>query len=120
MLALDRDALLCDLAETYGVFSLGSLPPKTTATLALGLRENARIRLKLAGMRFNMQSLLLAGIYDRLGTLVWFQSKDGQKNRNRPAGVLPALLNDAGDDQKIVAFATPADFKAARAAILRS
>ncbi len=43
MLAVDRDALVCDLAETYGILDLYAHPAQLIATLAAGLRENSRI-----------------------------------------------------------------------------
>lgn len=46
--AYDRDALLCDMAETYGVFDLRALPLQTVAVLAQGLRPDSRIMLRLA------------------------------------------------------------------------
>ena len=44
MLAADRDALICDLAETYHVLDLTALPVPLLATLAAGLRGDSRIR----------------------------------------------------------------------------
>ena len=41
MMALDREALLCDLAETYGIYDVRALPVSTLAVLASGLRENS-------------------------------------------------------------------------------
>ena len=43
MLAVDRDALMCDLAETYGILDLYAHPAQLIATLATGLREDSRI-----------------------------------------------------------------------------
>lgn len=47
MISLDRDALLCDLAETYHIYSLRGLPARTLATLVSGLRADARIIARL-------------------------------------------------------------------------
>lgn len=46
-MSYDRDALICDIAETYGVYDLGALPLQTVAVLAQGLRHDARIMMKL-------------------------------------------------------------------------
>lgn len=43
MILTDEDALICDLAETYHVLDYRSLPLLTAATLASGLRSDARI-----------------------------------------------------------------------------
>jgi len=40
MLELDEDALVCDLAETYGIYNYRSLPATLVATFSVGLREN--------------------------------------------------------------------------------
>lgn len=51
MLATDRDALICDLAETYRVLDYRALPVELLATLAAGLRQDARIWQKIAALR---------------------------------------------------------------------
>lgn len=43
MIRLDEDAVICDLAETYGVLNYRELPLQTVATLASGLHADARI-----------------------------------------------------------------------------
>ena len=43
MLRRHREALECDLAETYGLFDLRMLPARKLATLAMGLRESSRV-----------------------------------------------------------------------------
>lgn len=37
MLAHDEDALVCDMAETYRIYDMYSLPVRMVATLALSL-----------------------------------------------------------------------------------
>ena len=49
MIATDENALLCDLAETYGIFDFNALPVETLAALSFGLRENSRIKRKMSG-----------------------------------------------------------------------
>ena len=66
MIATDEDALLCDLAETYGIFDLNALPVETLAALSFGLRENSRIKRKMAGMVEVDAMELLAVIADNL------------------------------------------------------
>lgn len=51
MLGVDRDALICDLAETYNVLDYRSLPIMLLATLAAGLHDDSRIKMKLGGLR---------------------------------------------------------------------
>ena len=50
MIRLDRDALICDLAETYHIYDMRSLPLQTVATLSAGLRDDSRIKMKAGGV----------------------------------------------------------------------
>lgn len=70
MISLDEDALICDLAETYHIFNYKSLPATMVATLASGLRDDSRIKLKLNKQRVSNTDLLLAVIADRLGLIL--------------------------------------------------
>lgn len=64
MIRDDEDALICDFAETYQIYSYRSLPLRLVATLAAGLRENSRI--KSAGAKASVTNTLLAMIADQL------------------------------------------------------
>lgn len=70
MIAIDEQALICDLAEVYGIFDYKKYPVNLIGTLAYGLRENSRIKLKLCDQPVNNDTLLLAHIADRLGALI--------------------------------------------------
>ena len=121
MLATDRTALACDLAETYHVMDMTALPVPLLATLAAGLRGGARIRLALAGEKTEPGQLLQAAMLDRLTTLCWMQSKDGAHGRRRPPSVVDAISGKDKSKQtnaRPVAYDTPADFERARARIL--
>ena len=93
MIVADEDALICDLAETYGIYDYKSLPVTTVATLALGLKGNSRIMKKMTGQPVDDDLILLAGILDRLSFIAWTKTKDAQHGRNRPEFVLNNLLN---------------------------
>ena len=69
MLSIDRDALLCDLAETYHIYDLRALPVTTLAALSFGLRDDSRIKMKLAGIKYIPHEVLLACICDNLTML---------------------------------------------------
>lgn len=92
MLARDRDALFCDLAETYHVFGFDRLPARQLAALAAGLRPDSRIMRAFSGARYSMAELLLAACLDRLSLLFWAETKDGQKNRKRPQSLAERML----------------------------
>ena len=89
----DEDALVCDLAETYGILDMWSLPVKTVATLSIGLKGDSRIMRKMLGQPAETNTILLAGILDRLSFLAWTKTKDAQTGRNRPESVVDKLLN---------------------------
>ena len=114
MLAADRDALLCDLAETYCIYDMRAVPVSTLATLAAGLRENSRIKTSLSGGRPPRSELLLAAAVDRLSMLVWSMSEDAKRGANRPKSVLAALMGEEDDSSSnVAAFDTADDFEAA-------
>lgn len=109
--------MICDLAETYHVLNYRELPPLTVAALVAGLGENSRIRRKQAGVYTPAELSVLALIYDKLSLLLWAQSKDGQKNRNKPES-LYQLMNQKPKEKNLVAFDTGEDFDRARHAII--
>lgn len=69
-----------------------------------------------ADSRLTTAETLLAAAVDRLSMLVWMQSKDGQRGKNRPRSIL-SEINSA--DEKPVAFRTAADFELARQKLLK-
>ena len=111
MVCVDEDALICDFAETYGVYDYRSLPILTAATLAQGLNPNSRIMRTLSGMELPINTLLLATAVDRLSYLVWMNTKDGFKNRNRPDSILRILLHHKAE--KTAGFENAEDFRTA-------
>jgi hypothetical protein len=70
MYRFDREALICDMAETYHIYDLRALPLRTVATLAVGLRENSRIKTKINGYKLPIDYVFSAMIVDRL-SLLW-------------------------------------------------
>lgn len=92
MLQCDRDALLCDFAETYHICSFTGLPVRTLAALASGLRDDSRIKMKMSGTKLSLRDTLAAAILDKLAWIQWAQSKDGQSGENYPRSVLELLL----------------------------
>lgn len=93
MYAEDSDALECDLAETYGLLDLHAVPLRKLALLACGLRDDSRIKLKIAGVDVDISTLLLAHTVDRLSWLCWAKTKDGAKGRNHPKSIVDAILH---------------------------
>lgn len=114
MLAKYPDELQCDLAETYRIYNWKALPIRTVATLSCGLRENSRVMRAMSGQKQTTDTMLLAAAVDRLSLLVWFQTKDGQKNRKRPPSLTEELTKDRSKEEKPMLFDTPEAFDEAR------
>lgn len=111
MLRADRDAVICDLAETYGVLNYRGLPVQLLATLASGLRDDSRIKISLSGVKATRGEVLLAAAVDRLSLLVWGMTADGQKGVNRPASVLDTIMGQGNQPGDTVAFATAEEYE---------
>lgn len=112
MMATDRDALTCDLAETYGIYDMRALPASTLAVLASGLRENSRIKMKMAGMKVSQETLLLAMAVDHLQFLSWAKTKAARSGGDRPRSVTQALLQ-VEERPKHQVYSTGEEFDAA-------
>lgn len=111
MIRTDEDALICDLAETYQIYDYKQLPLKTVAVFSYGLRENSRIKMKMSQNNATFDTMLLAGINDRLSQLIWFKTEDGQKRKNRPQSIVATLSGNApSSDKSSVSFNSGKDF----------
>ena len=116
MLVTDRDALVCDLWETYAVTDFEALPVRTLAALSFGLGENSRIKKAMAGRTVDMSQLMLAGIFDCLAGIRWMLAGG---TGEAPKSVINTLLgvkdSESGD---VVSFSTPEEWEAERRRIL--
>lgn len=112
MIAMDRDALVCDLAETYGIFDMRALPVKLLATLASGLRADSRIRMKIAGSEVTQMELLTAAAVDRLSMLLWTKTEDGRKGINRPRSLVKIFTGLEQEEPQSQGFDTAEEFEA--------
>lgn len=111
MINLDEDALICDLAETYRIYDYRQLPPLKVAVFAFGLSDYSRIKMKASGQIVSLDTLLLAGISDKLSTLVWFQTEDGQKGKNRPTMITDLLTKKESErNEDVLVFSSGEDF----------
>lgn len=117
MIALDENALVCDLAETYHIYDYRSLPLSKVATFAVGLRENSRIKMKISGTKHPLDTMLLASIVDRLSVLAWMKTKDGANGVNQPKSILFQLMGKE-EESDIEAFDTPEEFEKRRKEVL--
>lgn len=118
MIALDEDALICDLAETYNIYDYKQLPLTRVAVFSLGLRENSRIMMKLNEQKVSLETLFLAGINDKLGLLLWSKTKDGEKGRNKPKLLVESLQSNKQPEKSEAVFYSGEDFEKARQRII--
>lgn len=118
MIATDEDAVVCDFAETYHIYDFRSLPLRYAATLAYGFREDSRIKILLSGQRVSTGTMLEAAAVDALNLLVWMKTKDGAKNRNRPASIVETLTATQTESE-VVGFDNSAAFDRAYNELIR-
>lgn len=119
MLKTDKNALVCDLAETYHIYDYRQLPPLQVAVFAIGLRDDSRIKMKLSGVKVSPETLLLAGILDRLSILVWQNTEDGAKDRNRPKPILDALYEKYEKESEVSSFTSGEEFEKERNRLIK-
>lgn len=91
-----------------------ALPVHLTAALFAGLKADSRIKMRLRGMTVSLDLVLSAAAVDRLSLLVWAQSKDAEKGRNRPDSLVSELLGEGKRGGDICAFSSGDEFDAAR------
>ncbi len=115
MLSVDRNAVICDLAETYHIFDYRQLSPKLVATLVVGLRDDSRIKMKFTDNVISFNQIIMVSILDHLKMLVWLNSDEGSKGTNKPKSLLKELLKDKEDTQT---FSSPEEFEQERRRIL--
>ena len=109
-MALDEDALICDFAETYHIYDIYRLPIEYAATLAVGLRENSRIKMKANGLEVDINSLLLAHIADNTAINYWAKTEDARKGKNKPKSLVGLLANKTDESKKLKQFKSGSDF----------
>ncbi len=110
MICLDRSALLCDMAETYGIYDLRSLPANTIATLASGLRGDSRIMTKMRGGTALRTDISIAMIYDLLNDILWAEGR----LKNEPESLVERLYGIQTDTGEYKGYSTPEEYEKAR------
>lgn len=65
-----------------------------------------------------LRDLLLASIFDNTALLLWAQTKDGEKGRNRPKSLLASFLNENKGNKGIKTYESGEDFEKDRQRIL--
>lgn len=117
MLALDEEAFICDMAETYQIYDYERVPGKLLGTLAAGLRDDSRIKMKASGVKAGPDTLLLADILDGVRYLLWARTEDAAKGRNRPKSIAKKFYERKQVDHSH--DMTPEEYKRIREKILK-
>lgn len=107
MILEDEDSLLCDMAETYGIMDVESLPVLLYARLACGLRPTSRIKTKLYGEHYSDEVVMLAVLIDRITSAFWTGEQDPPSIYNELFG--PKEKPSEKNGRRI--FASPEDFE---------
>ncbi len=107
MIVLDEDALICDFAETYHILNYRELPPTTAGVLACGLRDNSRIKLKMANVKVSLEDILLATIADKIENQMYQYAKaHGAKNIGEPESILKRIQGEPKEASSLETFET--------------
>lgn len=117
---MDRKSLVCDLAETYGIFDFKGVPVPLLGTLVAGLRDDSRIGRKINGVHGSTVELLLAELIDSVNALVYgLLAEEGtQRPESRKAWFIAGQKEDKELEKEYESFATGEAFKARRAELL--
>lgn len=74
----------------------------------------------MADMRYTLDTLLSAGILDRLSILIWQKTEDAQTGKNRPSSVVDLLTGNAQEPEtENISFASGKEFEETRNKILK-
>lgn len=106
------DELTCDMAETYGIFDIKRVPVQLLATLAVGLRDDSRVKRAASNTTCSDEIILLASIADSLRWIVWSKTEDGANNRNRPASIMSYYTKSMKQENEsdFESFESPEEF----------
>lgn len=110
---MDKNALICDFAETYHIYDYRSLPARQAAIFAAGLRDTSRTMIRRNNERVPRELFIQAIIADRLG-LICYSMSDG--TAKKPASLVNLLLgidSQEGGHDDIISFDTPEEFNEA-------
>lgn len=100
--------MICDLAETYGIYDYKAMKPSLIATLAVGLPESSRIMRKYSGVNLTMNQMLLSLIVDGINIGNW--QRAGGKRNKRPQSIFQKLTKPEKKDE-LMSFRTPEEFE---------
>ena len=101
--------MICDLAETYGIFNYQELPPSLVATLVVGLRDDSRVKMTLSGTKLTLDQTMLALILDGINLILWGRSK---KHSAKPKSAYKILTEEKKPKDELKMFRSPEEYEA--------
>lgn len=110
MLSEDRDAVICDLAETYHIYDMAAVPVQTLATLCAGLRDDARIKMRFSEMQHIPDVFMMTRMADALTMILHILTGD----KKEPALYQDIVMGKRKKQDDTEGFASPEEFLAAR------
>lgn len=112
-----EDKLIGDMAQYYHILDYEEQPPHLIATLVTQLPSDSRLMMHYSKTPITLNQILMATMIDNLQTLVWQNTKNGHKGKNRPESLLDILLhknekkkNDNGKEN-LMAFDGPEEYE---------
>lgn len=102
------DELTCDMAETYGIFDIKRVPARLLATLAVGLRDDSRVKRAKTKTDYPDNTILLAIIADCLRWIQWSKTEDAANGANCPERIINYYLPKK--EPECESFTSPDDF----------
>lgn len=113
MIREDKEALICDLAETYHILNYQELSVELLATLSCGLRADSRIKMKLNEQKCSTDTWLLAATVDYLALIRHSLVKGGKAPK-----LLTQQLTQSNSDT-VQVFSSAEAFERERARLLK-
>lgn len=119
MISVSEDDLICDFAETYHIYDYKSLPVPYAAILAVGLRDDSRIKMRITESKGTFEQHILSMIYDNVNIIKYYHTQDAVDGVNQPELLAPKLFDkdykpkEKADEDKYMRFSSGEDFKKA-------
>lgn len=114
MLANYEAELICDFMQFYHISDWKDYPVETAAIFACGLPSDSRVVKAINNQKIGIDTMLSAVIADRVTQLVWFQTKDGHKHRNKPKSFVRMLTTNKKQEGNERSFASGEEFEETR------
>lgn len=108
--------MICDLAQFYNIHDYESLDKVRLSIYVNGLPEESRVKRKLSGLKFSLDTIIRAGILDRLSLLLY--SFAGKKGSKSPESITDILLGKKNEEKKARAYMSGKEFEERRREIL--